>query len=96
MAKEFGNDDITEMITKKKENRINNSGLVPLSISQFKSSRASIRNYKTMILIETPDVSMTITTIVKTDTRYTAGNSLILAMSFALVVAAMNSWHRGA
>ena len=50
-------------------------------------SETSLRNYKALLYCTQPNISIKATSISKTNSRYTAENSLISAMAFALVVA---------
>lgn len=86
-GKSVGEDEIVKAITQKKKQRLEDAGIVPLSIVNYKPSDTTLRNYKCAMLVKHDNLSTTISTVSKTNTRYTAENSLMSTVAFAAVVA---------
>jgi hypothetical protein len=80
-------DEIRNLISTKRADRIRAAGFVPIDGVVVEACITTTSNYAALLAAQ-PSVSITKTAIKKTQTRYTAENSLISSMALVLVVAA--------
>ena len=80
-------EEIVEKIKSSRNKRVTDDGLVPITKQDITVSNKSIINYRAMLAVSS-GISISTTSVTKTNTRYTAENSLISAMALLGVVAA--------
>ena len=82
------NDDLIYTLRQKKRQRIENEGSILLVATSYGPSTTTLNDYKTLVVVNSHNITISNTTISKSSSRYTLNNSLISSMVLLLIVTA--------